>query len=80
MLLEQYITELVNCLVEQPLTTSDDAIKTLPREEEFVELAIITEKEADKEWNNSDQHTLMSQRYLTKSSININQIFQSGDR
>jgi len=80
MLREQYLIELINCLVEQPLAISDDAIQTLPREEEFIELAIISEKEADEEWNNSDHHAMMKQRYFTKSSIDINQIFLPGDR
>jgi len=80
MLREKYLEELINCLVEQPLTTSDDAIRVLPREEEFIELAIISEKEVDEEWNNSDHHAMMKQRYLTKSSIDIDQIFVPGDR
>jgi len=41
MLREQYLIELINCLVEQPLAISDDAIQTLPREEEFINRDIL---------------------------------------
>jgi len=80
MLREKYLTELINCLVEQPLATGDNAIQTLPREEEFVELAITSAEEVDKNWNNSDRHALLRQRYTDMSPINIDQIFVAGDR
>jgi len=77
---QHYQAELINCLVEQPFASDDNTIKVVPREEEYISLAVIDASEVDKEWNNSDRDALMEQRYLKMRSIDIEHIVQSDDQ
>jgi len=66
--------------VEQPFATDDNAIQPVPREEEYISLAVIDASEVDKEWSNSDRDALMEQRYLKMKSTDIEHIVQNDDQ
>jgi len=75
-----YVRELNNVIVEHPFSERDSAVRTSPREKEFVELAVLNASTVNEEWNNSDRDTLMAQQYLQMTSTNIEHIFQKTDQ
>ena len=77
---QHYQAELINCLVEQPFATDDRALQPIPREEEYISLAVIDASMVDKEWNNSDRDALLEQRYLKLRSTDIDHIVQREDQ
>ena len=66
--------------MEQPFTGDDNAVQSVPREEEYISLAVIDASEVDREWNNSDRDALMEQRYLNMKSTGIEHILQKSDQ
>ncbi|XP_066934858.1 uncharacterized protein [Clytia hemisphaerica] len=73
-----YVTEFIRCLVDQPLSNSSNYY--VPREDVYVELAVLEAVAFDEELSNSDRDSLMKQSHLTKTGIKMNEVLQPDDQ
>jgi len=69
----------VDCLVEQPLATVTNDNQYVSREQHYIDLAVLEATSVDREMNNSDRQSMMKQKYLKMSCIDIVDIFQPDD-
>ena len=78
---QYYIKELINCLVEQPLSSSSDQSSYyMPRKDVYIELAVLQASFIDSEVNNSDRDALLKLNYLNRTSLSIDDLFQDEDQ
>jgi len=76
---DHYIAELIECLVEQPLSKCKTTTHYVSREEQYIDLAVLEAEIIDNDWHNSDRQSMIKQKHLKLSSIDINKLFQSDD-
>ena len=78
---QHYIKELINCLVEQPLSSSSaQSSYYMPRKDVYIELAVLQASFIDSEVNNSDRDALLKLNYLDRTSLSIDDLFQDEDQ
>ena len=77
---QQYITELIDWYLDQPLSSTNVSNTALSREEAYIDLAVISSASVDREWTNSDRQTLMEQKYLEFQTIDIKDIWTYKDQ
>ena len=58
---EYYVTEFIQCLVDQPLSNNQSNYY-VPREDVYVELAVLEAVTFDEELSNSDRDSMMKNR------------------
>ncbi|XP_066926282.1 E3 ubiquitin-protein ligase DZIP3-like [Clytia hemisphaerica] len=78
---KKYRKDLIKCLVEQPLSSTEMTEINVFREDIFIDLMVLPSSEVDRKWNNSDREALMEQQYLPKSTTHnaVDQIFSEDD-
>ena len=63
---ESYKADLINCLVEQPLSSTETDSQCFAREELYIDLIVLPSVDVDEEWTNSDRETLVKHRFIRK--------------
>ena len=76
---QYYIKELINWIIDQPFDQSG-SIDCISREDSFIDLAVLSGKEVNREWLNSDREAIMKLEYLQQESIGINDIWEPTDQ
>jgi len=77
---KRYIKELTDCPIKQAIVTDPNHNNcSMPREEAYVELAVLEAKEVDKLWKCAERDFHIEQNRLSRSSINMNEIVMSCD-
>ena len=77
---QHFIEELIDWIIEQPLDPDGAGDSCFSREDGYIDLAVISSEEANKEWHNSDREAIMDLRYLQLESIHIDDIWKPSDQ
>ena len=70
---------MINWIIEQPFNPDGSGENCVSREDGYIDLAVLSSDEANKEWLDSDRETIMNMRYLQLESIHINDIWKPSD-
>uniref|UniRef100_A0A7M5UWJ4 Uncharacterized protein n=1 Tax=Clytia hemisphaerica TaxID=252671 RepID=A0A7M5UWJ4_9CNID len=68
---EHYEEELIRCLIEKPLSETDEETEYVTREDVFIDLMVVPSTVVDREWSNSDRAALMEQENFPKPTMHI---------
>lgn len=76
-----YVTRLMKLLIAQvELTTGRISHEERPREDAYVDLAIIDASEIDEEWKQSDRKHHLKTAYLFKANVKLKDLFAASDK
>ncbi|XP_057311094.1 uncharacterized protein LOC130648960 [Hydractinia symbiolongicarpus] len=76
-----YVTRLMKLLIAQvELTTGRISHEERPREDAYVDLAIIDASEIDEEWKQSDRKYHLKTAYLFKANVKLKDLFAVSDK
>ena len=78
---QHYKEDLIKCLVEQPLSSTEMDSQYAMREDMYIDLVVLPSSTVDEEWTNSDREALLKQRFLNRSASGkaFDQIFSQDD-
>ena len=72
---------MIEWVIDQPFNlNSSDGTNPMSREQGYVDLAVLTGKQADNEWKNSDREAIMEMKHLQIQSIDINDLWIKTDQ
>ena len=76
----RYIDDLVEVMINQPLSKYDNENIEVNREDFYVDLTVLESSEAEKELGGSDREYLMEKKFEERESIQLNEIIQPDDK
>ena len=66
---------MIEWVIDQPFNlNSSGGTNPMSREQDYVDLAVLTGKQVDNEWKNSDREAIMEMKHLQTQSIDINDL------
>ena len=72
---------MIEWVIDQPFNlNSSGGTNPMSREQGYVDLAVLTGKQADNEWKNSDREAIMEMKHLQIQSIDINDLWIKTDQ
>ena len=78
---QHYIEEMIEWVIDQPFNfKSSGGTNPLSREQDYVDLAVLTGEQVDNEWKNSDRQSIMQMNHLRIQSIGINDLWKANDQ
>ena len=66
---EKYKIDLINCLIEQPLSSTESGSQYFGREELYIDLIVLPSVDVDEKWTNSDRETLVKHKFIRKEGV-----------
>ena len=76
-----YVKELIKCMVDRPLSSTEEDNQSVLREDIFIDLVVLPTTTVEEIWNNSDRESLMKQQHLEKTFTeqSVDKIFMPND-
>ena len=70
---------MIEWVIDQPFNLNSP-VRTMSMEHDYVDLAVLTGQQVDKEWKNSDRETMMDMKHLQIQSIDIDDLCKPTDQ
>lgn len=77
---DRYIDDLVEIMINQPLSKCGEENREIDREDFYVDLTVLDSSEVEKELTSSDRDYLMEKKFEKRASIKINEIIHKDDK